>query len=161
MKKIFKYILPVFMIIVFTTNVNAAMVCNNGKTTKITEKSEADPFGFDVTVPLCKWIDTGVMKSVGEFNGGFTAAVDFAAEKVAISIEDMSAKGSSTLLVPRCGDPKAKVRVTADCTMYTKIAMQRYTGKYDSAQSGKTCELIVVDGSNDYYSCYWQMLYFL
>ena len=149
MKRLTKYILPLFLIVLLTANVNASeLKCNEGKTVRITETSEAKPFGFDATLPICDWVDTKKFKSVGVFKGSYDDGIDFSNEKFLKDVEAMDAKSADSLQISRCGDSRAYIEVTAECVNETVYI------NYDPAKVEEKVYTSTKPTDAKYLSCY-------
>ena len=91
-KKVFRLFIALFLIVVFTNRVNAGIDCNpDDQDVTITETGITDA-GFDVALPVCKWLRTGKFRVVGGAHDSYQSAFDSGMELELIQVESLDGK---------------------------------------------------------------------
>ena len=126
MKKTLKLFITLFLIFIFTNNVNASLVCNpDDEEVTITEIGITDA-GFDALLPVCKWVrSTGYKVENGSYSS-YQEAWDSGYETELTQVETIDAKDIMNVEVPKCSDPDRYVSATVTCTKTTTAAYHYY-----------------------------------
>ncbi len=131
-KNVFKLFIALFLVALFTTTVNASLVCNPDDEEVTITETGITPAGFDVLLPVCKWTKTGNYKVEGGTYSTYDDAFDSGYETERITVESYDGKDIMHLEVPRCSDPDRYVSAKVTCTKTT-------TASYHSYDTTNTC----------------------
>ena len=155
MKKIFKLFLPLLLLFVFSTNIYAEdFVCNNGDYVTIKEVSEAEPFGFDTYLPVCKWVKVKP-DAWNTFKGkNLEAAKTEATKKYNTTVRATDEKSIGSTQVSICDLKESKASVYGSCDYSKKIDFGYINGyKKDGkctqsyVQGADKCQIPICEGS--------------
>ena len=115
-KKVFKLFIALFLVVLFTNRVDAALVCNpEDEEVTITEIGITEA-GFEVALPVCKWVRTPKYKVEGGTYSSYQSAFDSGYETEIIQVESLDAKDIINKEVPKCSDPDRYVSAKVTCT---------------------------------------------
>ena len=143
-KRVFKLFIALFLVLAFTSRVNASLVCNPEDEEVTINEIGITPAGFDVALPVCKWKRTSKYKVEGGKYDSYQAAFDSGYETEIIQVETLDAKDVVNKEVPKCSDPDRYVSATVTCTK-TRSA-QRHSYDTTNTCSSKTTEATCTGG---------------
>ncbi len=163
-KNYLRFLLCLFAFVLFTTNVNAGLVCNpSDEDVTIKEKDITDA-GFDAYMPMCKWIPTDEYDPMdGEYDS-YDDAYDSGFDLENTLVETYDAKDLINTRVPRCSDDNRKVSASGTCTRTISAtyvsepkSCSSFTSKSSCSRDGCTWNarknLCIGNYTSSYYTC--------
>ncbi len=137
-KNYLRLLFCLFSFVLFTTNVNAGLVCNPyDEDVTIEEKGITDA-GFDAYMPMCKWVPTNTYNPIDGSYDSYDEAYNSGFDLENALIETYDAKDLINTRVPRCSDKNRKVYADVTCTQ-KRNAQTKYTRNTCPDKSKSNC----------------------